>query len=107
MKVEHENLLQKFNDLKLKYDLLERKYLSEGIVRKSLEFQVESLMRELKETQVRAKTFEKHNQELTTKFSVQSKGSRFRKRIGQSMDRKYLGFAIALEKELQNGLVIK
>ena len=97
---ERDKLLEQFNELKVKYDDLDRQLLSAGVVRKSLEFQVGSLQGELASLKVTLQSIEKHNEDLTLRLANTPKGTRFRARLDKNLDRKYIAFALALEKEI-------
>jgi len=92
------------NELKVKYEKLETDLLNETVLRKALQMNVESLTHTLNQTEIKLKGLEKINEQLESQHDPIHRGSRFRARIIQSMDKKYLGFVLALEKKFPSGL---
>lgn len=99
-KREAEEYMEKYNELKVKYEEVSSALFDEEITTKALRLQVDTLTSKVQDAEMTLKSMERLNDEISVKMETASKGNRFRERVMATIDRKYLSFALAVEKEM-------
>lgn len=110
---ERDEALRSCNDLKLEVSGLKVDLTQERLTSKVLREKVSLLEAHLQEETLKVRNLESLNKQLSEAKQPgyagkkQSQGSSFMRKLNKSLDRKYMSFAIAVEKHSSTGLSLK